>query len=73
MNKIASIVTSRKGILLKQKRRCTMRRIGTAIRLVFYLPALWVVLAALTLVVAVNSSEPFADILRYAIQRLFFQ
>jgi hypothetical protein len=50
-----------------------MRRIGTAIRLIFYLPALWVVLAALTFVVAVNSSEPFADILRYAIQRLFFQ
>ena len=62
-----------RSILHKQKRRYTMRRIGTAIRLVFYLPALWVVLAALTFVVAVNSSEPFADILRYAIQRLFLQ
>jgi len=50
-----------------------MRRIGTAVRLVFYLPALWVTLAVLAFVVAANSSEPFADILRYAIQRLFFQ
>jgi hypothetical protein len=50
-----------------------MRRIGAAIRLVFYLPALWVMLAAVMLVVAVNSSEPFADILRYAIERLFLQ
>ncbi|MBN1976396.1 MAG: hypothetical protein JW918_03245 [Anaerolineae bacterium] len=50
-----------------------MRRIGTAIRLVFYLPALWILLAVITLVIAVNSSEPLADILVFAIQRLFFQ
>jgi hypothetical protein len=48
-----------------------MRRLGTAIGLVFHLPALWVVLAALAFVIAVNSSEPLADILNYAIQRLF--
>jgi hypothetical protein len=50
-----------------------MRRLGTAIHLIFYLPALWVLLAAIMFVVAVNSSEPFADIVSYAIQRLFFQ
>ncbi|MFN2271017.1 MAG: hypothetical protein ACK2US_09290 [Anaerolineae bacterium] len=50
-----------------------MRRLGTAIRLVFYLPALWVLLAVTAFVVAVNSSEPLADIMVFAIQRLFFQ
>jgi hypothetical protein len=37
-----------------------------------YLPALWIALAAIGVVVAVNGSEPFADIARYAIERLFF-
>jgi hypothetical protein len=50
-----------------------MRRLGTAIRLVFYLPALWILLAVIAFVVAVNSSGPLADILVFAIQRLFFQ
>ena len=50
-----------------------MRRLGTAIRLVFYLPALWVLVAVTAFVVAVNSSEPLADIMVFAIQRLFFQ
>ena len=50
-----------------------MRRVGTAIRLVFCLPALWVMLAVTAFVVMVNSSEPLADILVFAIQRLFFQ
>jgi hypothetical protein len=59
--------------LHKQERRCTMRRLGTAIRLVFYLPALWILLAVIAFVVAVNSSGPLADILVFAIQRLFFQ
>jgi hypothetical protein len=49
-----------------------MRRLGTAIQLVFYLPALWVMLAALMLVIAINTSEPLRDIAAYAIQRLFF-
>ena len=50
-----------------------MRRIGTAIRLIFCLPALWILLAVTTFVVMVNSSEPLADILVFAVQRLFFQ
>jgi hypothetical protein len=50
-----------------------MRRLGTAVRLVFYLPALWVVLAVLMFVAAANNSGPLADIMLYAIQRLFFQ
>jgi hypothetical protein len=36
------------------------------------LQALWVALAAVGLVVAINGSEPFAHIARYAIEGLFF-
>lgn len=50
-----------------------MRRLGAAIRLVFYLPALWITLAALAFVLAVNSSEPLMDIMTYTAQRLFLQ
>jgi hypothetical protein len=50
-----------------------MNRLGSAFRLMFYLPALWVALGVIALAVAVNGSEPFADIARYAIQRLFLQ
>ena len=49
-----------------------MDRLGSAVRLMLYLPALWIALAAIGVVVAVNGSEPFADIARYAIERLFF-
>ena len=49
-----------------------MNRLGSAIRLMLYLPALWVALAAMGLIVAVNGSEPLADIARYAIERLFY-
>jgi len=48
-----------------------MERLGSALKLVFYLPALWITLAALALIVAVNGSDPVADILRYAVERLF--
>ena len=48
-----------------------MKGLGSAIRLVFYLPALWIALAVLAAAVAFNNSEPFADIARYAIERLF--
>lgn len=49
-----------------------MNRLGSAVRLMLYLPALWVALAAIGVVIAVNGSDPFTDIVRYAIQRLFF-
>ena len=49
-----------------------MDRLGSAVRLMLYLPALWIALAAIGVVVAVNGSEPFADIARYAIERLFY-
>lgn len=48
-----------------------MNRLGSACRAVFHLPAVWLALAAVALAVAINGSDPFADILRYAIQRLF--
>ena len=47
-----------------------MNRLGTALRLVLYLPALWVALAVMAVVLAANS-DAFVDILRYAVERLF--
>jgi hypothetical protein len=38
--------------------------------MVLYLPALWVALAVVVVVLAANS-DAFVDILRYAIERLF--
>ena len=46
-----------------------MNRLGTAIRLIFCLPATWIVLAVMTVVIVANS-EPFVDILLYAVERL---
>jgi hypothetical protein len=48
-----------------------MNRLGEAFRMVLYLPALWVALAVVVVVLAANS-DAFVDILRYAIERLFF-
>jgi hypothetical protein len=47
-----------------------MNRLGTALRLVLYLPALWVALAVTAVVLAANS-DAFVDIVLYAVQRLF--
>jgi len=49
-----------------------MNRLGVAFRAVLHLPAVWLTLAVVALAIAINGSEPFADILRYAIQRLFY-
>lgn len=48
-----------------------MNRLGIAFRAVFHLPAVRLALAVVALTIAINGSDPFADILRYAIQRLF--
>jgi len=48
-----------------------MNRLRSAVRLVFYLPPLWIALGAITLALAVNGSDPLADIARFAVQRLF--
>jgi hypothetical protein len=45
-----------------------MNRLGTAIRLIFCLPAMWIMLAVIAMVIAANS-EPFVDILLYAVER----
>ena len=47
-----------------------MSRIGLAIRLMFLLPPVWIVLAALALVIVTNGWEPGVDIARYAVERL---
>ncbi len=48
-----------------------MNRIGSAIRLVFFLPPVWIALVTGGVVIAVNGWEPFVDIALYAVQRLF--
>ena len=47
-----------------------MNRLGAAFRAVFHLPAVWLALAVVALAIAINGSEPLADILRYALQRV---
>jgi len=49
-----------------------MNRLGSAVRLMLYLPPLWIALAAMGVVLAINGGEPLADIALYAIQRLFY-
>jgi hypothetical protein len=48
-----------------------MNRLGSAIRLVFCLPPVWIALVAVAAAVVFNGWEPFVDIVLYAIQRLF--
>ena len=48
-----------------------MNRMGSAIRLMFCLPPVWVTLVVTGWVVVVNGWEPFVDIALYAAQRLF--
>ncbi len=47
-----------------------MNRLGSAIRLMLYLPPVWIALTVTGWVVVVNGWEPFVDIALYAIQRL---
>jgi hypothetical protein len=49
-----------------------MNRFGTAFRVIFHLPVVWIALVVVALTIAINNSAPFADIVRYAIQRLFY-
>ena len=47
-----------------------MNRLGAAFRMVLCLPALWVAVAVVIIVLAANS-DAFVDILQYAVERLF--
>ena len=47
-----------------------MNRVGSAIRLVFFLPPVWIALAVTAWAAAVNGWEPFVDIALYAASRL---
>jgi hypothetical protein len=47
-----------------------MGRIKLAIRLIFFLPPVWITLMTLIFALVVNGWEPGADIARYAAWRL---
>jgi len=48
-----------------------MSRLGSAIRLMFCMPPVWIATAELVWVGWLNGREPLVDIALYAIQRLF--
>ena len=47
-----------------------MSRLGFAFRVAFHLPAVWIALTVVALAIVANYSDPLADIVRYAIERL---
>ena len=47
-----------------------MNRLMSAIRLVFYLPPVWIGLVAIGLAIAANGRQPLVDIVLYALWRL---
>jgi hypothetical protein len=47
-----------------------MDRIRLAIRLMFFLPPVWIALAAIMLAIVANGWEPGVDIAQYAATRL---
>ena len=47
-----------------------MNRLGMAIRLVFYIPAVWFAMAVVAWAVLVSSKDPMVDIALYAVERL---
>ena len=48
-----------------------MSRIGLAIRLILFLPPVWIALAVIALAIVINGWEPGVDIAHYAVRRLF--
>lgn len=48
-----------------------MNRLGSAVRLMLYLPQVWIAIAATGVAVLANGWEPFVDIAVYAVWRLF--
>ncbi len=49
-----------------------MSRIGLAIRLMLFLPPVWITLAVIALAIVVNGWEAGVDIAHYAVRRLFY-
>jgi len=48
-----------------------MGRLGSAIRMVFFIPPVWIALAVMVAAILINGWEPGIDIARYAAMRLF--
>jgi hypothetical protein len=57
-------------MIISTYRRCTMSRLGAAIRLLFFIPAVWFAMAVVAWALWVSGREPLMDITLYAIERL---